>query len=81
MYDKCLQNTIRTLNCLATVDIGSPRKKAQIQKQCHVSGLCPFSGVWDVLTDRKQGIAGWGSPKTQTTEGVSGNGRVQSYKS
>ena len=65
-YDKCLQNTIRTLNYLANCGYKVSQKKAQICKQqVTYLGFVLSQGQQDLLPDRKQEIAGLGAPKTQ----------------
>ena len=63
-YDKCLQNTIRTLNYLANCGYKVSQKEAQICKQVTYLGFFLSQGQRDLLPDRKQAIAGLGIPKT-----------------
>ena len=65
-YDKCLQNTIRTLNYLANFEYNVSQKKAQICKQQVMYMAFVLSqGQRDLLPDRKQATAGLGAPKTR----------------
>ena len=64
-YDKCLQNTIRTLNYLVNCGYKVSQKKAQVCKQqVTYLGFVISQGEWGLLSDRKQAIAGFGTPKT-----------------
>lgn len=76
---KCLQNTIRTLNYLATCRYKVAQKKAQVCKQqvTYLGFVLP-QGQRSLLPDRKQVIAGLGTPKTRRQLRVSGNGRILS---
>lgn len=64
-YDKCLQNTIRTLNYLASCGYKVSQKKAQVCKQ-HVKylGFSISKGQWGLLPDRKWAVGGLRIPKT-----------------
>lgn len=79
LYDKCRQNTIRTLNYLATCRYKVAQKKAQVCKQqvTYLGFVLP-QGQRSLLPDRKQVIAGLGTPKTRRQLRVSGNGRILS---
>lgn len=52
-YDKCLQNTIRTLNYLTTCGYKVPQKKAQVCKQqVTYLGFAISQGQRSLLSDR-----------------------------
>ena len=64
-YDKCLQNTIRTLNYLANCGYKVSQEKVQIYKQqVMYLGFVLSQGQQDLLPKIKQAIAGLGAPRT-----------------
>ena len=65
LRDKCLLNTIRTTNYLASCGYKVSQKKAQVCKQ-HVKylGFSISKGQWGLLPDRKWAVGGLRIPKT-----------------
>ena len=64
-YDKCLQNTIRTLNYLPNRGYKFSQKKAQVCKQqVTYLGFVLSQGQRGLFPDRKRAMAGLRTPKT-----------------